>query len=171
MSDRIIDNLSLIVAMSENRVIGRDGDMPWHISDDLRRFKKLTMDCPIIMGRKTFESIGRLLPGRVTIVITRQTDFELPSSKETGHVVSSFNDALDLSTGYDQVFVVGGGQIYEMALPFVNTIYLTRVHTVIKDGDTFFPEIDWAEWNLSHRETHAANERNDFDFSFETYSR
>jgi len=164
-------NLSLIVAMSENNVIGRDGGMPWHISADLRRFKKLTMGHTIIMGRKTFESIGRCLPGRITIVISRNTGFSLPPSNEVFHVTTSLNSAIELANNDSEAFAVGGGQIYEAALPFVSKIYLTRVHARIGDGDTFFPRVDWKSWNRTRSEHHSANEKNDHDFSFEDYQR
>ncbi len=158
--------VSLIVAMSENGVIGRDGDMPWHLSDDLRRFKRITMGHHLIMGRKTFESIGKLLPGRTTIILTRNPDFRLDGALVAG----DFPAALALAAGDDEVFVVGGGEIYRTALPAVHRIYLTRVHAT-PDGDTTFPEISWEDWQRVSSESHSCNDRNNYDYTFEVYDR
>ena len=121
-------NLAMIVAASDNDVIGVDGDLPWHISADLKRFRKLTTGHHIIMGRKTFESIGRLLPDRTTIIITRQSDYFFQGAK----ITNSVETALLAVNDDDQPFIVGGGEIYKLALPLVRTIHLTRVHTQIK---------------------------------------
>lgn len=159
-------NLAMIVAASDNDVIGVDGDLPWHISADLKRFRKLTTGHHIIMGRKTFESIGRLLPDRTTIIITRQSDYFFQGAK----IANSVESALFAVTDDDQPFIVGGGEIYKIAMPLVQTIHLTRVHTQI-DGDTMLPEIDWAKWNLVNTEYHEADKRNDFNYTFEEYQR
>lgn len=147
--------ISLIVALSNNHVIGRDGDLPWHLSEDLRRFKKLTMGHTIVMGRKTYESIGRALPGRTSVIITRQTDFLTtadvtttlsPASDSTKvKTASTLETVLAISTTDEEIFVIGGAQIYELALPHADRLYLTRIHANI-EGDTYFPEIDWEEW-------------------------
>lgn len=158
--------ISLIVAMSENNVIGRDGDMPWHISDDLKRFKRLTMGHHIIMGRRTFDSIGRLLPGRTTIVLTRQPEFKI----DGGLVANHLKEAIDFAGDDPEIFIVGGGEVYQMALPQAEKIYLTRVHTIL-EGDTTFPVIDWDDWQLIDSEQRRAGAKNDFDFSFQTYQR
>ncbi|MGI9517101.1 MAG: dihydrofolate reductase [Pirellulaceae bacterium] len=158
--------VSLIVAMSENGVIGRDGDMPWRLSDDLRRFKRITMGHHLIMGRKTFDSIGRLLPGRTTIIMTRNVDYQV----EGALIARDFASALALAAGDDEVFVVGGGEIYRTALPAVQRIYLTRVHTTL-EGDTTFPEIDWDNWQRVSRESHSCDDRNNYDYTFEVYDR
>ncbi len=162
--------ISIIVAMSENRVIGRDGDMPWRLSDDLRRFKKLTMGHTIIMGRKTFDSIGRMLPGRTTVVVTRDSEFELPQSDESGLVCHDLAAAFT-SADSQELMVVGGGQIYAATIAAAERIYLTKVHTTIEDGDTFFPQVDWEDWKIVDEQRHSANHRNDFDYSFVTYER
>ena len=163
MSDR---KLAMIVAASENNVIGINGDLPWRLSADLKRFKKLTMGHHIIMGRKTFDSIGRLLPGRTTVIVTRQPDFKFEGAK----VVHSIEQATEVCGEDDCPFVTGGAEIYRIALPFVNDIHLTRVHTEL-EGDTFLPEVDWESWVLEDEEPHPKDEKNNFTFSFETYRR
>ena len=159
-------NLAMIVAASDNDVIGVDGDLPWHLSADLKRFRKLTTGHHIIMGRKTFESIGRLLPDRTTIIITRQADYFFKGAK----IANSVEAALFAVNDDDQPFIIGGGEIYKLALPLAQTIHLTRVHTQIK-GDTMLPEIDWAKWNLVESTYHEADKRNDFNYTFEEYQR
>ena len=158
--------ISLIVAASMNNAIGIRGDLPWRLSDDLKRFKAVTMGKPIIMGRKTWDSIGRPLPGRQNIVITRQPEF----SAEGCDVVASVAEAVALAGDVDEVMVIGGSQIYELALPWAERIYLTRVHAQV-DGDAFFPEVDESQWRLISEERQVADERNDFDYSFRIYDR
>ena len=160
--------LAMIVAASENGLIGRDGDLPWRLSADLKQFKKLTMGHHMIMGRKTFESIGVLLPGRHTVIVTRQMDFQF----EGATVVHSIEDAVQHARGQgDQLpFVVGGAEIYRLALPLVTDLFLTRVHATI-DGDTFLPEIDWSTWDVVESQRFDADDRNQFDYSFERWVR
>ncbi len=168
-----IVNLSLIVAVSENQVIGRKGELPWRLSADLKRFKRLTMGHSIIMGRKTFDSIGRCLPGRRMIVISRQPSSDLMRSAESSShsllLVSDLISAIKLCNVNDESFIIGGGQIYRQALPLIRKIYLTRVHTTIDDGDTFFPGADLQKWTRTRLEHHMADSRNNFAFSFEDY--
>lgn len=159
-------NLSLIVAMSENGVIGNNGKLPWHLSSDLRRFKRLTMGHPILMGRKTFESIGRLLPGRTTIVMTRQADYELPG----GFVAHDLGQAVQIAGQDEEIFVIGGGALFRPTLPIADRLYVTRVHAVI-EGDVFFPTVDWNQWQLTEQQHFMADERNDFDSTFSVYAR
>ena len=158
--------LAMIVAASENNVIGVDGDLPWRLSSDLIRFKKLTMGHHIIMGRKTFDSIGRLLPGRTTVIVTRQTDFEFEGAK----TVHSIEEAIAVCEQDDCPFITGGAEIYRLALPMVNELHLTKVHKEI-DGDTFLPEIDWDQWELVSSERHEQDKKNKVDYSFEIYHR
>ena len=158
--------LSIIVAISENHVIGRDGGLPWHLSADLKNFKRLTMGHPIIMGRKTYDSIGRPLPGRTSIVITRQDSYQ-PDGVET---VGTIADALKRAEPSDEAFVIGGAEIYRLALPLADRLYVTRVHATV-EGDVMFPELDPTEWQLQSAEPHKADEQNDFDFAFESYFR
>ena len=163
--------LSILVAAAENQVIGRQGDLPWHLSADLQRFKRLTMGHPIVMGRKTYESIGRPLPGRTSIVITRQSDYQ---AAEGVVVVGSLDEALrhaeSLQPPHDEVFVVGGAEIYRSALPRAMRIYLTRVHAVV-DGDVTFPALDAKAWRLVEEQGHTADEKNSLDYSFQVFER
>ena len=158
--------ISLIVAMSKNRVIGRNGDLPWHLSSDLKRFKKLTMGHAIIMGRKTFESIGRLLPGRTTIVVTRQADYDGKGALVAG----SLDKALQLAQNNEEVFIVGGAEIYRTALPRIERIYLTSVRVDL-EGDTYFPELELQDWKLTEQTEHTSDEKNQFNYSFCVYDR
>lgn len=158
--------VSLIAAISENGVIGHAGDMPWHLSSDLRRFKLLTMGHHIVMGRKTYESIGRLLPGRTTIIVSRNPDLSVDGAV----VVGDLPGALQAADSDSEVFIVGGGEIYRLAMPLVGRMYITRVHTSIP-GDTTFPPIDWNHWQLTGSEQGHADPQNDFDFTFEIYDR
>ena len=158
--------ISLIVAASTNNAIGIGGDLPWRLSDDLKRFKAVTMGKPIVMGRKTWDSIGRPLPGRQNIVITRQPGF----SAEGCDVVASVAEAVAIAGDVDEVMVIGGSQVYELALPSADRIYLTRVHAQL-DGDAFFPEVDESQWRLISEERQVADERNDFDYTFRIYDR
>jgi dihydrofolate reductase len=158
--------ISIIVAVSTNNVIGRQGELPWRLSDDLKHFKAVTMGKPIIMGRKTWESIGRPLPGRQNIVITRQLGFQA----EGCDVVTSIEEGIVVAGDVEEVMVIGGSQVYDLALPVTERLYLTRVHAEI-EGDAFFPEIDLTEWRLISDEPHDADERNEYPHSFRTYRR
>lgn len=164
--------LSLIVAMAENGVIGREGELPWHLSADLRRFKRLTMGHAIVMGRKTWESIGRPLPGRTSIIITTQADYQ--SGDPLTLVATSLDEALQKASHadcvQDQLFIIGGGTIYELAMPRIDRLYLTRVHATV-EGDVSFPAIDWQQWELKEQSQHAADPLNDFPYTFEMYER
>lgn len=159
-------NLSMIVAASENGVIGVSGDLPWKLSADLKRFKKLTMGHHIIMGRKTYESIGRCLPGRTTVIVTRQPDYLVEGAK----VVTSIEATLEFTQSDDCPFVIGGAEIYALLLPHVTEIQLTRVHVEIK-GDTFLPGIQWSQWERVESVRHKSDEKNEFAYSFEVYRR
>ena len=158
--------ISLIVAASANNVIGAQGELPWRLPDDLRRFKEVTMGKPIVMGRKTWESIGRALPGRQNIVITRQEDFVA----EGCDVVGSVDAALAAAGDAAEVMVIGGSQVYALFLPDADRLYLTRVHAEV-EGDAFFPAISEAEWRLVDEEHHGADERNEHAFSFQRFAR
>ena len=142
-----VQQLAVLVAASENDIIGNDGDLPWHISADLKRFKRLTMGHHIIMGRKTFESIGRLLPGRTTVIVTRQTDYAFADiDLSEAKIVASIEAAILACEDDPCPFIVGGAQIYELAIPLITQIYLTRVHATIL-GDTKLPAIEWEKWD------------------------
>ncbi|MDP6444307.1 MAG: dihydrofolate reductase [Pirellulaceae bacterium] len=153
--------VSLIVAASENGVIGRDADLPWRLSADLRRFKRITMGHHLLMGRKTFESIGGPLPGRISLVMSRRADYA-PSG---GVAVADWGQALERAAGDTELFVIGGAQIYELALPRVDRIYLTRVHAHI-EGDVKLPELDLSRWRVVDEQQFDADDRNEFSHTF-----
>jgi dihydrofolate reductase len=158
--------ISLIVAAAENNVIGRDGRLPWHLPADLRRFKSLTMGKPIVMGRRTFESIGKPLPGRRNIVVTRRAGYEAPGCE----VVGSIDAALAAAVDADEIMVIGGGDVYRQLLPRADRIFFTRVHFEC-DGDAIFPELDADEWRVAEEETHAADAANEHAFTAITLER
>jgi dihydrofolate reductase len=158
--------VSIIVAASANNVIGADGGLPWRLSEDLRRFKEITMGKPMIMGRLTFESIGKALPGRRSIVLSRQADFK-PAGVD---VVATPEAALELAGDVDEVMIIGGGRVYEQYLPMTDRIYLTRVHTAI-EGDTYFPEISENEWRIVSSQPLPPNDERPFSISFQTLER
>lgn len=159
-------NLSLIAAMSTNRVIGFQGRLPWHLPLDLKYFRDTTWGHSVIMGRLTWDSVGRPLRGRRNIVITRNPAFSAPGADVAG----SFEEALGLTCGESEVFVVGGAQIYSLALPCSNRIYLTLIHAQF-EGDTWFPEFEGPDWVLSWREDHPADPKHAVPFSFLRYER
>jgi dihydrofolate reductase len=159
-------NVSLIVAASENGVIGRAGALPWHLPADLKRFRLLTTGHHVIFGRKTIESIGRLLPKRKIIVVTRNRSYSFPGAIMAGDVAAALQEAV----GDDQPFVAGGAEIYRQALPFVKTILLTRIHAVVT-GDTFLPPIDFACFQLLESTRFGASNGRPFEYSFLRYER
>lgn len=157
--------LTLIVARARNGTIGRDNNLPWRLPEDLAHFKRTTMGAPIIMGRKTWESIGRPLPGRRNIVVTRN-----PALKIEGcDVVTSLEDAQRLCVGVEQVFLIGGAQLYAEALPSADRLIVTEIDADIP-GDAFFPAPDMSRWVMTAREAHRS-EANGFDYAFVTYER
>lgn len=157
----------IIVAIADNNAIGRDNALLWHISEDLKFFKRTTTGCPVIMGRKTFESIGRPLPKRTNIVVSR--GFDAP---EGIIVVGSLSEAYTVADGsYERCFVIGGGQIYAQALADADRLIVTHVHTVIEDADTYFPQIDPSVWEVEDRSEMFRDEESGFDFEFVTYKR
>jgi dihydrofolate reductase len=161
-------NITLVVAASENNAIGKNNQLLWHLPKDMRFFKNTTWALPILMGRKTFESMGsRLLPGRLNIILTHQKGLQI----EGAEVVNTLEEAIVLAekNDYKELMVIGGGQIYEMALPISNKIWLTRVHTQI-EGDTFFPQLG-SEWIKQLVESHQADEKHAFNFDFECWQR
>jgi len=153
--------ISIVVAMAANGVIGRDNQLPWRLPADLRHFRQTTMGKPILMGRKTYESIGRPLPGRTNIVITRDRDY----AAEGCVVVHSIEAALQAATPAEEVMVIGGAEFYRQVLPYADTIYLTRIHEDF-EGDTFFPELKAAEWREVERSDCAPDEDNPHRYSF-----
>lgn len=158
--------LSLIVAMDNNGVIGRDGGLPWHLPADLGYFRDITMGKPIIMGRKTYESIGRPLPGRRNIVVTRNADYKVPGCE----VVNSIAAAEALASAAEEVMMIGGATLYVDTLPIADRLYITEVDAEV-EGDARFPAIDHEEWQEISRSAFSANEKNNFDYSFVVYDR
>lgn len=164
--------ISLIVAMASNRVIGRNNQLPWSLPSDLKYFKSMTMGKPIVMGRKTFESIGKPLPGRTNIVVTNNRAFKA----EGVSVVHSLDEAIELATevalGDDvaELMVIGGAQLYEAILPRVERLYLTEVQAEV-EGDAWFPALDFSQWNESHRDDFQAVDATLYGYSFVVYDR
>lgn len=154
--------ISLIVAMSSNRAIGLANQMPWHLSADLKRFKQLTMGNPILMGRKTFESIARPLPGRTNIVVSRNPAYRPEGCIVVGTVETAINHACQLA---DEVFVIGGSTLYEATLPIADTLYITQINRDF-NGDTFFPDFDWNRWSEIAREDVVDDPKVSFTYSF-----
>ena len=155
----------LIAAMASNRVIGLENRLPWHLPADLRRFKQLTMGHTVVMGRKTFDSIGRPLPGRSNVVVTRQEGY----APQGVRVVHSIEEALRTSQG-DEIFVAGGGDIFQQVLPVADRLYLTIIEEAFP-GDAYFPEYDESQWRLVDREDHGPTEDAPYSWSFQTFDR
>ena len=160
--------ISLIAAASENNVIGKNNKLIWKLPADMNFFKTKTLGHHIIMGRKTFESVSKILPGRFNIVITTQPNWNFDGAL----VTNSLQDALDkaLVTNCNEAFIIGGGEIYKQSMEMANTIFLTRVHTTI-DGDTFFPEIDETKWQLVSNEDFEIDEKHAFSYSFQKWEK
>ena len=162
--------LNHIVCASENGIIGREGDMPWHLPEDLKHFKKTTMGCPVIMGRKTYESIGRPLPGRLNVVLTRDASYTADGIE----VTTSMDKAIEIASahqkaneGKDEIFIIGGGELYKQTMGMIDRVYLTRIHREI-DGDTSYGPIPEADFSLIERDDH---ENENEKYSFMTFDR
>lgn len=169
----MIPPLALIVALAENGVIGMDNALPWHVSSDLKRFRTLTMGKPLIMGRKTFQSIGRALPGRETIIVSRDAAFMPPSGV---HRAGTIDAALELAvaraaeSGADEIMLAGGGEIFAALIDRVDRMYVTFVQTSPR-GDAFFPPIDWSQWQEVRREDHFPQKGDEAGFSFVDFTK
>ena len=159
-------SLSIIAAMDENRLIGQRNGLPWHLPADLAFFKKTTMNKPIIMGRKTFESIGKPLPGRRNIVISRETGYQAAGCD----VCADINSALELVNDQPEAMLIGGASLYEQTLDMADRLYITEIKGVF-EGDAWFPEIDPSRWRESWREEHGHDEQNSHDYAFVQYAR
>lgn len=161
--------VALIVAHDRRRAIGRDNAMPWHLPDDLKRFKALTLGQPILMGRKTAESLGRVLPGRRNLVLTRSGNVPFDGMQ----AVATLQQARDIAAedGAETLWVIGGGEVYVLALPMANVLHLTLVDTVIDAADAYFPKVDSNQWRETERSAHPADERHPFAFEFVDYRR
>ncbi|MCC2617989.1 type 3 dihydrofolate reductase [Aestuariibacter halophilus] len=159
--------LSMIAAMARGRVIGKDNDMPWHMPADLAHFKRVTLGKPVLMGRKTYESIGRALPGRRNVVISRDSSYTLADAE----VVNDIDTALTLVANEDEVMIIGGGAIYAALLPRADRLYLTHIALDV-DGDTHFPDYQAvATWACVEQEHHEADDKNPYAYRFETLER
>lgn len=165
--------ISLIAAVSKNGVIGRDNDMPWHLSNDLKRFKAMTIGKPLVIGRKNFESFGgRPLPGRPHVVITRDTSYTF--DHENVHIVHSFEEGMEMArrlakeSGVDEVVIAGGGEIYKLGMDVADVLNITHINAVV-EGDVFFPPIDPDKWVGEEGDTVEADEKNDFSYRYVTY--
>jgi dihydrofolate reductase len=158
MSPRV----TVIAAVAQNRVIGRDNTLPWHLPEDLKRFRALTMGHPIVMGRKTFESLGRLLPGRTSVIVSRNPDYRVPGAI----VVASLQEAFNACGGEPEVFVIGGAELYRESLALADRLCLTEIEAAY-DGDALFPEVDPARWREVARESHVS--ANGLPFSYVEY--
>ena len=166
-------SLALIVALAENGVIGKGNSLPWHISSDLKRFRALTLGKPLIMGRKTFQSIGKVLPGRETIVVSRDAAFTPPSGvyhAETIDAAVALATAHATDMGADEIMLVGGSEIFAALINRADRMYVTFVHDA-PEGDAFFPPIDWSRWAEVHREEHPQQKGDDAAFSFVDFVR
>ena len=159
--------LSLIVAMDKNRVIGLENKLPWSLPADLKRFKQLTSGHHVVMGRKTFESIGKPLPGRTNVIITRQPDYKVDGCT----IVHSLDAALAATKGDDEAFIIGGADLYAQALPLVDRIYITEVDLKVAGGDAHFPVVDLTGWNVVAKIVCEADDKNSFGYTYMTYSR
>lgn len=162
--------LSLIVAVADNNAIGINNTLPWHLPEDLKFFKRTTLGKPIIMGRKTFESLGKPLPGRVNMVLSHDAGLALP---EGVLLFDSMESAIAHAEGLnvEEACVIGGGVIFNQVLDTAERMYITRVHTSVTDADTFFPNIDHTHWKLVWQEQHDADEKHKYGFTFEQYER
>lgn len=158
--------ITLIAAAAENNALGKNNDLLWHLPDDFKRFKQLTSHHYIVMGRKTFESFPKPLPNRTHVIITRQKSYQY----EGCIVVSSLKEALAIAPKNETVFIIGGGEIYQQSIAIADCIELTRVHTQL-EADTFFPEIDLKEWQLTFEDFHPQDEKHQFSFTFQTFVR
>ena len=160
-------NLELVVAVADNDVIGRGNQLPWHLPADLRHFKSLTLGKPVLMGRKTYESIGKALPGRTNIVLSRSEDF----APDGCVVVKTLDDARIAAGAQAPLMVIGGAEIYRQCLPLASRIHLTLVHAQIEDGDTFFTGWRGAEWHEASSIRHESDDKNAHSYSFITLER
>ena len=162
--------ISFIVAVSDNNAIGKHNKLPWHLPEDLKFFKRTTMGKPVLMGRKTFDSLKKHLPGRLNIVVSGQKDLKLPEGVLLYHDLDKAIERMQQEPA-DEGFIIGGGQIFAEAMALADRMYITKVHTTIHDADAFFPTIDHTHWKLVSQEKHHVDDNHEFPFSFEQYDR
>ncbi|MDF1588242.1 MAG: type 3 dihydrofolate reductase [Gammaproteobacteria bacterium] len=159
--------IAIIVAMDQQSLIGKNNDLPWKLSADLQNFRRVTMGKPIIMGRNTHESIGRPLPGRTNIIVTKNKDYAVDGCI----VVHTIEDALKACGDAEEAMIMGGASLYQQFLPLADRLYLTQVHANLEEGDTWFPDWQKSDWQQLNREDHPADDKNEFPFSFIIYDR
>jgi dihydrofolate reductase len=162
--------LSFIVAASENNAIGINNELPWQLPEDLKFFKRTTMGKPVIMGRKTYESLGRPLPGRLNVVMSKSEHLQLPEGVVQAESISEAI-AVAEAEKKDEVFIIGGGKVFAESMHLADRLYITRVHTTISNADAFFPEIDHTHWKLVWQEQHKADDKHAYDYTFQQYER
>jgi dihydrofolate reductase len=162
--------ISFIAAVSENNAIGKNNDLPWRLPEDLKFFKRTTLGKPVIMGRRTYESFGKPLPGRLNIVISGNKDLALPEGVQVSDDINATLERLQ-NDNVEEAFIIGGGTIFKETLPLADRLYITRVHTVIPDADTFFPAIDHTHWKLVWEEDHNADDKHAYTFTFQKFER
>jgi dihydrofolate reductase len=162
--------LSFIVAIAENKAMGKNNSLPWHLPEDFKYFKKTTLGKPVLMGRKTFDSLGKPLSGRLNIVISTQKNLQIPEGVLLFHDIDSAIKRLEIENT-EEAFIIGGAKIFEETMPLADRLYITRVHTVIPDADTFFPDMDHTHWKLVWNEDHPADERHKYAYTFQRYER
>jgi dihydrofolate reductase len=160
--------ISHLVAASENNVIGKENHLPWNLPNDFKFFKNKTWGMPVIMGRNTYESLDKSLPGRFNIVITTKQDWKRDGVIVTHNIEEAVAKAEE--TDCKEIFIIGGGEVFKQSIEIVNRIYLTRVHTTV-EGDTFYPAIDEAQWKLILEDKHFADDKHAFDYTFQTWER
>ncbi len=162
--------LSAIVAIADNFAIGKGNDLPWHLPEDLKFFKRTTLGKPVLMGRKTYESLGRPLKGRLNIVLSSQKELELPEGVLLCH---DLGDALAQlrKEATEEAFVIGGGNVYKQSMEVLDRLYVTRVHTTIDDAEAFFPNFDEENWDLAWEEAHNADEKHKYNYTFQQWDR
>lgn len=162
--------VSFIVAVSENNAIGINNELPWRLPEDLKFFKRTTIGKPVIMGRKTYESLGKPLPGRLNIVLTKNKDTDIPEGVVICHTIQ---EAITIAEkeNTDEIFIIGGGKIFEQAMHDADRLYVTRVHTNIGNADAFFPDIDHTHWKLVWDEAHKADDKHAYDYTFQKFER
>lgn len=162
--------LSAIVAIADNFAIGKGNDLPWHLPEDLKFFKRTTLGKPVLMGRKTYDSLGRPLKGRLNIVLSSQKSLELPEGVLLCHNLDTALERLK-EEDTEEAFVIGGGYVYEQSMDVLDRLYVTRVHTTIDDAEVFFPKFGNDEWELVWEEAHEADEKHEYNYTFQQWNR
>jgi dihydrofolate reductase len=162
--------ISFIVAVAEDNAMGRNNELPWRLPEDLKFFKRTTLGKPVLMGRKTFDSLGKPLPGRLNIVLSGTKDLQLPEGVLLYNDVQEAVDRMQQENA-DEGFIIGGAKVFELTMSMADRMYITRVHTTVPDADTFFPEIDHTHWKLVWEEKHTADDKHASDYTFQQYDR